>query len=126
MIVKNHGHDVPARSARTPVLSAMSALNASARRGHGGMRGFAYGVLESKRTILPSILLSSFWWRLVGRPPKPPDFKPAVQVVTSTASLKTTKLVPFPHVPQGAVQPACRGPAGEHLVTEFGTVEPGL
>ena len=29
-LVKNHGHDVLARSARTPVLSAMSALNASA------------------------------------------------------------------------------------------------
>ena len=30
-----------ARSARTPVLSAMSALNASAQRGQDDMRGFA-------------------------------------------------------------------------------------
>ena len=40
-LVKNHGHDVLARSARTPVLSAMSALNASAQRGQDDMRGFA-------------------------------------------------------------------------------------
>ena len=39
--MKKHGHDVPARSARTPVLSAMSALNASAQRGQDDMRGFA-------------------------------------------------------------------------------------
>ena len=39
--MKNHGHDVLARSARTPVLSAMSALNASAQRGQDDMRGFA-------------------------------------------------------------------------------------
>ena len=38
---KNLGHDVLARSARTPVLSAMSALNASAQRGQHDMRGFA-------------------------------------------------------------------------------------
>ena len=40
-LVKNHGHDVLARSARTAVLSAMSALNASAQRGQDDMRGFA-------------------------------------------------------------------------------------
>ena len=39
--MKNLGHDVLARSARTPVLSAMSALNASAQRGQHDMRGFA-------------------------------------------------------------------------------------
>ena len=39
--MKNLGHDVLARSARTPVLSAMSALNASAQRGQDDMRGFA-------------------------------------------------------------------------------------
>ena len=39
-LVKNLGHDVLARSARTPVLSAMSALNASAQRGQDDMRGF--------------------------------------------------------------------------------------
>ena len=38
---KNLGHDVLARSARTPVRSAMSALNASAQRGQDDMRGFA-------------------------------------------------------------------------------------
>ena len=40
-LVKNQGHDVLARSARTPVLSALSALNASAQRGQDDMRGFA-------------------------------------------------------------------------------------
>ena len=40
-VVKNLGHDVLARSARTPVLSAMSALNASAQRGQDDMRGSA-------------------------------------------------------------------------------------
>ena len=38
---KNLGHDVLARSARTPVLSVVSALNASAQRGQDDMRGFA-------------------------------------------------------------------------------------
>ena len=40
-LVKNLGYDVLARSARTPVLLAMSALNASAQRGQDDMRGFA-------------------------------------------------------------------------------------
>ena len=35
------GHDVLVRSARTPVLSAMSALHAPYQRGQDGMRGFA-------------------------------------------------------------------------------------
>ena len=39
--MKNRGHDVLAPSARTPVLWAMSALNASAQRGQDDMRGFA-------------------------------------------------------------------------------------
>ena len=39
--MKNLGNDVLTRSARTPVLSAMSALNASAQRGQDDMRGFA-------------------------------------------------------------------------------------
>ena len=38
---KNLGHVVLARSARTPVRSAMSALNASAQCGQDDMRGFA-------------------------------------------------------------------------------------
>ena len=38
--VKNLGHDVLTRSARTPVLSAMSALNASAQCGHDDIFGF--------------------------------------------------------------------------------------
>ena len=39
--MKNLGHDVLTRSARTPVLSAMSALNASAQRDHEDIFGFA-------------------------------------------------------------------------------------
>ena len=39
-LVKNLGHDVLARSARTPVLSAMSALHAHRQRGHEDVFGF--------------------------------------------------------------------------------------
>ena len=40
-LVKNLGHDVLARSARTPVLPAMRALNESAQHGQDDMRSFA-------------------------------------------------------------------------------------
>ena len=40
-LVKNLGHDVLARSARTPVLSAMSALHAHRQRGHEDVFGFS-------------------------------------------------------------------------------------
>ena len=58
-LVKNQGHDVLARSARTPVLSAMSALNASAQRGQDDMRGFAERArLEMHHPAKHSALLS--------------------------------------------------------------------
>ena len=40
-LVKNLGHDVLARSARTPMLSAMSALHAPHQRDHEDVFGFA-------------------------------------------------------------------------------------
>ena len=85
------------------MLSAMSALNASAQAVKT-ICAALQGVLDSKYTILPSVLLFSCWRRLVGQPHNPSDFVPAVRVAPPyTASLKAAKLVLFPHVPQGAV-----------------------
>ena len=59
-------------------------------------RAALQGVLESKCTILPSILLSSCWRRLVGQPHEPSDFKPAVRVSHPYSELESRKTRAFP------------------------------
>ena len=123
--MKNHGHDVLARSARPPVLSAMSALNASAQRGQDDMRGFAgrariethhpakHSALESlAATRWPTAQATGFQASCTGGAPVQRAWKPC-------------KVERVPHVPQGTVKPACRGPAGVCLEPGFGMVEPG-
>ena len=87
-LVKNLGHDVLARSARTPVLSAMSALNASAQRGQDDMRGFAGRArIETHHPAKHSALelLAATRWPTAQRPR---DFKPAVGIPTRGAPVQ--------------------------------------
>ena len=111
----------PARTARTPVLSAMSALNASAQRGHDDMRGFAgrariethhpakHSALESlahgddslAHRIHQRTSSQLYGWR------------------TRTAGLKAAKLETVPHVPHDRMEPAHHGLAGVRLESTF-------
>lgn len=58
-----------------------------------------HGVLESKRAILPSILLSGSRQRLVGAPHSPADFEPAVRVAHPYSELEGRKTRLFPTCP---------------------------
>ena len=100
-LVKNLGHDVLARSARTPVLSAMSALHAHRQRSHEDVFGFSSEAeIETHHPAKHSALdVSSCWRRLVDQPRKPSGFKPAVRVTHPYSELERRKTCAIPTCP---------------------------